>query len=28
LKDEAGDTAVGLARQQGNPEMAALLGGG
>jgi ankyrin repeat protein len=28
LKDNAGNTAVGRARQQGNPEMATLLGGG
>jgi ankyrin repeat protein len=27
LKDNAGNTAVGLAQQQGNPEMVTLLGG-
>ena len=28
LKDNAGNTAVGLAQQQGNAEMVTLLGGG
>ena len=28
LKDQAGNTAVDLARQQGNSEMVTLIGGG
>jgi len=28
LKDNAGNTAAGLAQQQGNPAMVTLLGGG
>jgi ankyrin repeat protein len=28
LKDNAGNTAVGLARQQGNHDMVTVLGGG